>query len=327
MARALIYLLALIFVSRLSCSRAVAHASEVVLLIRRLGVIGTALVLSVGLAACGSSGSSKGAASSSSSSSPSNSECGAVPAGAAGFKPVVADTLTVVTSLPGPGFWEGSDSDPTKLTSGYEYDIAKCMEADFGLHKLVVRNVSFDAIVAGTITKYDLALSQVSITAARAKVVSFSTSYFQSNQGILMNAGKSISTLAQAKVLKWGVQTATTAQDLLTKIHATNVHTYQSLADAYTALQANQVDAILIDTAINLGEAARSNGAFHVVAQFNQPGGPDMYGAILPKGSANLAPVNAVFKALTDGGQLKKLVIKDLTADPGTIPLIQVPAS
>ncbi len=84
---------------------------------------------------------------------------------------------------------------------------------------------------------------------------------------------------------------------------------------------------MLIDTAINLGEAARSNGKFHVTAQFEQPGGPDEYGAILPKGSANVAPVNAVFERMKDSGQLSKLVTKDLTADPGTIPVIQVPTS
>jgi polar amino acid transport system substrate-binding protein len=295
------------------------------LLARKLGIIGTAVAITVGLAACGSSSSSGSKATTPT--SPSSSTCGAVPAGAAGFTPVVADTLTVVTSLPGPGFWEGSDTDPTKLTSGYEYDIAKCMEADFGLHKMVVRNVGFDQIVAGTVTKYDLALSQISITPARAKVVSFSTSYFQSNQGILMKAGSSVSTLAQAKALKWGVQTSTTAVDLLNKIGATSVHTYGSLADVYTALQADQINAVLIDTAINLGEAARSKGVFKVVAQFNQPGGPDMYGAILPKGSANLPQVNAVFSAMTSGGQIKALADKDLTGDPSTIPLIQVPTS
>ena len=118
--------------------------------------------------------------------------CGSAPkpAAAANFKPVKADTLSVVTSLPGPGFWEGSDSDPTKLTSGYEYDIAKCMQSMFGLTNFSVRNVSFDAIVAGTVTNYDLALSQISITPARAKVVSFSTPYFESQQGILMKAGQ-----------------------------------------------------------------------------------------------------------------------------------------
>jgi len=294
---------------------------------RRFAVIGLAVAVVAGLSACGSS--SKPAASGSTTTTvPANSACGATqkPAAAADFKPVKADTLSVVTSLPGPGFWEGSDTDPTKLKSGYEYDIAKCMQTEFGLSKMDVRNVSFDAIVAGTVTNYDIALSQVSITSDRAKVVSFSTPYFESQQGILMKSDKSVSTLADAKKLNWGVQTATTAVTLLKSIGVNNPHSYTSLTDAYTALEAGQVDAILIDTAINLGEAARANGKFHVVAQFNQPGGPDQYGAILPKGSTNIAPVDAVFDAMSQAGQLKALATKDLTADPGTIPVIQVPA-
>jgi len=240
------------------------------------------------------------------------------------FKPVKADTLSVVTSLPGPGFWEGSDTDPTKLTSGYEYDIAKQMQQKLGLKNFSVRNVGFDAIVAGSVTNYDLALSQISITCERAKVVTFTMPYFQSYQGILMKKGGSVTTLEQAKKVRWAVQTATTAVDLLKKIGATNVHVYEQLSDAYTALDAGQVDAVLIDTAINLGEAARSHDKFVVVAQFNQPGGPDQYGAILPKGSPNIGAINALFKDLSDSGQLKALAKKDLTEDPGTIPVIHV---
>ena len=148
-----------------------------------------------------------------------------------------------------------------------------------------------------------------------------------SQQGILTRSDDSISTLAEAKAANWGVQTATTAVDLLKSIGVNSPHTYQDLANAYTALEAKQVDAVLIDTAINLGEAARSDGKFHVTGQFAQEGGPDSYGAILPKTSTNVAAINAVFKAMKDSGQLDKLVTKDLTADPGTIPLIQVPKS
>jgi polar amino acid transport system substrate-binding protein len=297
---------------------------------RKYAVIGMAVAIAAGMSACSSS--SKPASSNTTPTTTAAAlapECGNTPkpAAAADFKPVKAGTLSVVTSWPGPGFWEGSNSDPTKLTSGYEYDIAKCMQSMFGLANFTVRNVSFDAIVAGTVTNYDLALSQVSITAPRAKVVDFSVPYFESQQGILMKAGKSISTLAEAKKLNWGVQTATTAVDLLKSIGVTDAHTYTDLTSAYTALEAGQVDAVLIDTAINLGEAARSNGKFHVVAQFNQPGGPDHYGAILPKGSSNVPAVNAVFNALNTSGQLKALATKDLTADPGTIPVIQVPTS
>jgi polar amino acid transport system substrate-binding protein len=296
---------------------------------RRFVVIGLTVALAAGLSACGSSDKTAAPADTSpttTTAATGGGACGSaeIPAAAADFKPVVADTLSVVTSLPGPGFWEGSDTDPTKLTSGYEYDIAKCMEEAFGLSKFSVRNVSFDAIVAGTVTNYDVALSQISITPERAKVASFSTEYFQSQQGVLMRKDDSITTLAEAKTANWGVQTGTTAIDLLKSIGANTLHTYQSLADAYTALQAKQVDAILIDTAINLGEAARSTGEFHVTAQFDQPGGPDRYGAILPKGSANVAPVDAVFTSLTDSGELKKLVTKDLTVDPATLKVIPV---
>ena len=295
---------------------------------RRFAVIGLLIAVTAGLSACGSSSKSSGSGTTQTTVA-ATSTCGntPTPSAAAGFKPVKAGTLSVVTSLPGPGFWEGSDTDPTKLRSGYEYDIAKCLQSMFGLTKMDVRNVSFDAIVAGTVTNYDLSLSQVSITPDRAKVVAFSTPYFESQQGILMKSDKSVSTLADAKKLNWGVQTATTAVTLLKSIGVNNPHSYVSLTDAYTALEAGQVDAVLIDTAINLGEAARSHGKFHVVAEFNQPGGADHYGAILPKGSANVAPVNAVLDAMNQSGQLKALATTDLTADPGTIPVIHVPVS
>jgi polar amino acid transport system substrate-binding protein len=242
------------------------------------------------------------------------------------FKPVTPDTLTVVTSLPGPGFWVGSESDPAKVTSGYEYDIAKAMQQAFGVKNFVVRNENFDAITAGTVTKYDVALSQVTITCDRAKAVKFSIPYFQSNQGILVNAGDSITTLDEAKKAQWAVQTSTTAISLLNKIHPDKQpKVFQSLSDAYAALQAKQVDAVLIDTAINLGEAAASNGKFVVTAQFLQTGGPDQYGAILPKDSTNGPAINAVLKNLADTGQLSTLAKKDLTADPGSLPTISVP--
>ena len=84
-----------------------------------------------------------------------------------------------------------------------------------------------------------------------------------------------------------------------------------------------EIDAVLIDTAINLGEAARSNGRFKVVSQFEQPGGPDQYGGLLPKDTQNAGAVNAALKQLQDSGQLDALAKQDLTADPGTLMTIK----
>jgi polar amino acid transport system substrate-binding protein len=93
------------------------------------------------------------------------------------------------------------------VKSGFEFDIADAMRKAFGLAKLEVRNESFDSIVAGTITDYDLALSQISITCDRAKVATFTMPYFESNQGVLVNADSNVqvTTLAEAKKIKWGV--------------------------------------------------------------------------------------------------------------------------
>jgi polar amino acid transport system substrate-binding protein len=244
------------------------------------------------------------------------------------FEPVKDDTLSIVTSLPGPGFWEGSDDDPAEVTSGFEYDIAKKMQEELGLANLEVRNESFDAIVAGTVEDYDLALSQVSITCERAQVVDFTMPYFESQQGVLVKAdsGVKVTTLEEAKKVQWGIQTATTAADLLNDLVKPDKEpaVFQQLSDVYTALEAGQVDAVLIDTAINLGQAARSNGKLEVVSQFEQPGGADIYGGILPKGSANAGAINALLKQLKDSGELDDLAKKDLTEDPGNIPVIQV---
>ncbi len=292
---------------------------------------GAALALAVALTACGSSSGSSAKPENSGSKAPATKCTGPADAylktvgSVESFKPITADTLTVVTSLPGPGFFEGSDDDPTDITSGYEYDIARAMQKAFGLNNLVIRNESFDSITAGQATDYDLALSQISITCERAEVVDFSMPYFESNQGVLVRTGTEVSTLAEAKEVQWGVQTGTTAIDLLDTIKPSkSPRVYQQLPDGYTALEAEQVDAFLIDTAINLGQAARSGGKFEVVAQFEQPGGPDQYGAIIPKGSANVGAINAVFKQLTDSGEIKALATKDLTADPGNIPVITI---
>jgi polar amino acid transport system substrate-binding protein len=237
------------------------------------------------------------------------------------FQPTAAGTLTVVTSLPGPGFWEGSDADPSAVTSGFEWDVAQELRRAFCLDQLWVRNESFDAIVGGSVTGFDLALSQISITPERAQVVTFSRPYFESRQGVLVKSGRVV-TKDDLPKLRWGVQAGTTAILLLDSLGWTSQRSiYPQLPDAYTALEAAQVDAVLIDTAINLGQAARSGGRFVVVGQLETNGGPDRYGALLPKGSPNLAAVDEVLARLEDSGRLRELATKDLSADPGNLPI------
>ncbi len=130
------------------------------------------------------------------------------------LKTVEKDTLTVVGDLPSPGWWNGDTV--RRIDSGYEYCMAANLAYRAGLPKLTVRNVSFDALVAGKTNNFDLALAEISITDARRKVVDFSAPYFASNIGVLVKSG-SKATQDNIAGLQLGVKQGTTGADFVTR--------------------------------------------------------------------------------------------------------------
>ena len=104
--------------------------------------------------------------------------------------PVKAGTLTVETTLPAQGWWNGTTPDTIK--DGYEYCMAAELANMAGLSSVTVKNVSFDQLVAGHTNDFDLALAEISITPERAKVVDFSKPYFDSNIGVLTKKGADV---------------------------------------------------------------------------------------------------------------------------------------
>ncbi len=238
----------------------------------------------------------------------------AVPAGAQGKGP-----LKVATDLPAPGFWNGET--PDNVDGGYEYDMAGLIAEKLGYDGIEVQDVSFDALVAGQLSTFDLALSQVTITDERAQVVDFTTPYFASDQGIMVRKGTKV-TAKNVKKLKWGVQRSTTAQFYLKdELKPKNkVRTYKQTVDLFAALRAKQIDAVLLDTAIVLEQASKSKGQFKVVGQFATG---EEYGGILVKDSSLLADIDAAITELKDDGTLAKLSAKYLGGDPTTVKFIK----
>ncbi len=268
-----------------------------------------ALAAIAGLMGCSSSSSSKAASS-----------------GTGGLKLVKADTLTVGTNLPAPGFWNGDD--PASIKGGYEYGIAQDLARRLGLTKGVkVENVSFDALVAGQAKGFDLALSQVTITDDRKKVVDFTAPYFASDQGVLVNKGTQVADLTAAKALQWGVQQSTTGQTFVDDVikPAKETRVYGETTQAFTALQAKQIDAVLLDTAIVLGQAAQPGSPFEVVGQFRSG---ESYGGVVVKGSPDLAKFDEALTAMRNDGTLDRLSAQFLQpqfgADPTKVPIIKV---
>jgi polar amino acid transport system substrate-binding protein len=276
--------------------------------VRKVTGLIAVLALLVGLAACGNDDSGSGG-------STTPPKCST--AVARRFTPVKPGTLTVATALPAPGFWNGDD--PESIDGGFEYGIVQGIAQRAGLSKVELKNVSFDALVAGGVKDYDVGFSQITITPARRKLLCFTTDYFSSDQGVLVRAGTKV-TEANQKKLKWGVQASTTGELFLKdRVQPDEDGTvYQDTPEMFTALRARQIDAVLLDTRIVIQQAAESGGALEVAGQYETG---EKYGGIVESGSPNIGLLDRSIDAMKTDGTLKRLS-SEFLGDPSTVPYL-----
>lgn len=232
------------------------------------------------------------------------------------FKP---GQVTVAVSLPAPIWWNGDT--PESIKDGMEYCMAAEMAWRAGYDKLEVVNVGWDPLVTGQTRDFDFALSEISITDERKKVVDFSVPYFSSDIGLLAKAGTQVDeNTIKDKVV--GVQQATTgAAFAMDTLKLPKVQVYPDQGDMFTALAAGQIDVAITDTSIVLAEELKSQGKEQVIGQYKTG---ETYGALYPKDSPNKAGWDAIIQSMIDDGTMSKLADKYLAAvwgkDPAKVP-------
>jgi polar amino acid transport system substrate-binding protein len=245
--------------------------------------------------------------------------------GAHKLKTVTKDTLTIKADLPSAGWFNGDTI--AQIDSGYEYCLAADIAYQAGLHHLKLINVSFDQLVSGRLTGYDLSLDEISITPERQKVVDFSAPYYQSAIGVLARTGSKV-TAQNIRSMHIGVKQGTAAQqwvqDTLKPTGQADV--FPGDTEALAAVNAGRIDAYLQDTAIELGQAKQSGGKVAVVGQYHS--GQD-YGAMFPKNSPNVSTVDQIIAGLQSDGTLgalsKTYLGPAFGGDPATIPVWTLP--
>ncbi len=295
---------------------------------RILGLV-SAVAIGVSLAACGSDsgGDSNAGGGGGGSDNASNADWGNCKVtskrGSIKLDVVTPGTLTVETTLPAQGWWNGTTAESIK--DGFEY----CMAAEIanmgGLDSVTVKNVSFAQLVAGRTNKYDIALAESSITPERAKVVDFSTPYYDSNIGVLTKKGSGI-TADNITSKKCAAYNGTTSVPFLKeKLKCATTRIYPNSQTLYQGVLSGQVDAAFLDTAIVLAEAKNTGGKLEVPGQYETG---EHYGAIFPKGSKNEDSFNKAIKTLDKDGTLKELSKTYLGpafgGDPAAVPVWKV---
>ena len=234
---------------------------------------------------------------------------------------VVPGALSVRPELPAPGWWNGDSPDTSK--DGFEYCMAANMAYRAGLDRVIVVNRSIAQILTGQAKGFDIALSQITITDARKKVVNFTEPYYSSDQGVLVRAGVKVDS-NKIKTMRLAVEGGTTTlQYVLERIKPVQPpRDIPQTAPMYAALAAGQVDAVLFDTPTVLAEAKQSHGAFQVVGRYDMG---EKWGGLVNKDSPNMAAFNKLIDDFRKDGTLQRLTDSYLTPglglDPAKLPV------
>ncbi len=230
---------------------------------------------------------------------------GASGLGAAGrFTPHTPGTLTVATAqVPDPGFWQGTLAHPT---GGFEYGLARALASRFGLSRVAVIEVPFKQLTAGDLGGADLALSDITVTKARAQHVDFSDSYLDAPPAILVRPGTEVPDVHAAQGLSWAVQDGTTLQEALAEAiePSAPAQVLEHQREVLLALRVGRAQAVLLDLPVALAYAREAPHSYAVAAQLPSEA---VLAAALPKGSANLEAVDSAIRAFTADGTIERL--------------------
>ncbi|MFZ9380629.1 MAG: transporter substrate-binding domain-containing protein, partial [Ilumatobacteraceae bacterium] len=177
----------------------------------RKSLIGLLAVASIGLAACGGGSSSE---SSSEVVAGGGNECTT-------GKTLTAGTLTIGTGAPAYSPWV--ENDAPESGEGFEAAVAYAVAEQMGFAKENVTWVrtTFDEAIQPGAKNFDFNLQQYSITDERKETVSFSDSYYTTNQAMVGYADSpvaSMTTLEELASVKFGVQSGTTSLDFVTNV-------------------------------------------------------------------------------------------------------------
>jgi polar amino acid transport system substrate-binding protein len=182
--------------------------------------------------------------------------------------------------------------------------------------------VPFNRSFAPGKKSFDFDINQISYSKARAKVVTFSKSYYDVNQAIVVLEGTkiaSVHTIAGLKAFKLGAQIGTTSYSFITSTikPSKQPSVYPQNAGAVQALKNKQIDGLVVDlpTAFYVTGAQVPNS--EVLGQFSTGGGAEYFGMVFAKGNPLAACVDKALAKLRANGTLQQIQQKWLAKATG----------
>jgi polar amino acid transport system substrate-binding protein len=228
--------------------------------------------------------------------------------------------LSLATDNPAfPPWWGGAAKRPWEVSNpasgkGYESAVAYAVAKQLGFAKGQVTwsAVPFNNSFRPGNKPFDFYMAQVSFAPERARNVSFSNSYYFVNQAVVANAGTPISrvrTVAGLRPYKLGAQVGTTSYSYITRFirPSQSPAVYDSNNDAIAALNAGQIDGIVVDLPTAFFVVAVQLDEGTIVGKLPQRGARERFGMVFEKGNPLVRCVNRALNRLWANGTIKRL--------------------
>ena len=238
--------------------------------------------------------------------------------------------LTVATGTPAFEPWVVADA--PESGEGFEAAVAYAVAGELGYtnENVVWVRTGFDEAIQPGAKNFDFNLQQYSITEERKATVSFSDPYYSTNQAVVGFADSPVASatkVSELKELKFGAQSGTTSLDFINNvIKPTNEpFVYDDNAGAKAALEAKQIDAIVVDLPTAFYISAVEIEGSKVIGQFplSDAVAADNFGLLFDKDNKLVDCVNTALGALKESGKLAEIE-KTWLADKTNAPVISL---
>lgn len=250
---------------------------------------------------------------------------GSAAAECAAGKTVGDGVLTIATGEP--AFPPYVIDDAPESGQGFEAAVALAVARELGFEGDAVAwiRTPFDTVIGPGLKDFDFNLQQYTITEERKKTVSFSDPYYVTNQavvGLADSAAAGAKSIADLKGVKFGAQASTTSLDFINEVIQpdTEPFVYEDNAGAKAALEAKQIDAIVVDLPTAFYIAAVEIEGASVIGQFPATSG-DEFGLLFDLDNPLVSCVNEALAGLTSDGTLAGIV-QTWLADKTNAPVI-----
>jgi polar amino acid transport system substrate-binding protein len=235
-----------------------------------------------------------------------------------GVATVSKGTLTIGTDNPAyPPWYGGNPGHGWKIADpysgkGYESAVAYAVATQLGYSHAKVKwvYVPFDKSFAPGKKNFDFDITQISYTPQRAKVVTFSKSYYDVNQSLVVRNGTPIAkakSIAALKPYTLGAQLGTTSyQFIKSVIKPANIKVYSTNDKAVFALKNKLIDGVVVDLPTAFYVTAVQVPNSKILGQFESKTG-EHFGMVFQKGNPLAVCVNRALAAMKANGTLKQI--------------------